>query len=73
MKVITLENGRKRYCIEHSNTDVRKLWNLARNKVIAYQTVHSIFNNDIDGYIAFNSKQTYELYKRFEYSTIAMY
>lgn len=61
------------YKIEHSNTDVRKLWNLADNKVIARKTVENIFKNNVDGYIVFNSKQTYDTFKRFEYSTLALF
>lgn len=59
--------------IKHNNTDVKKLWNLAKNRVFAYRTVHDIFKNDVDGYIVFNSKYAYEKYKEFEYTTLAMY
>lgn len=62
-----------KYKIEHSNTDVRKLWMLADNGVLSHKTVEKIFENDEDGYIVFNSKQTYDIFKRFEYSTLAMY
>lgn len=61
------------YKIEHSNTDVRKLWMLADNGVFARKTVEKIFDNNEDGYIVFNSKQTYDTYKKFQYSTLAMY
>lgn len=49
-----------KYQIEHSNTDVRILWTLARKGYLSYKTVHNIFKNEIDGYITFNSKRTYE-------------
>jgi hypothetical protein len=61
------------YKIEHSNTVVSKLWMLAKNGVFSRKTVERIFENDEDGYIVFNSKESYEKYKKFEYSTIAMY
>jgi hypothetical protein len=61
------------YKIEHSNTDVSKLWMLARNGVFSHRTVEKIFDNDEDGYIVFNSKESYEKYKEFQYSTLAMY
>jgi len=61
------------YKIEHSNTDVRKLWMLADNGVFARKTVEKIFENNKDGFIVFNSKQTYDTYKKFQYSTLAMY
>lgn len=63
----------KVYKIPHSNTDVSKLWLLAYNGVIDKRTVNNIFNNDVDDHIVFNSKLIYDLYKRFEFSTLAMY
>ncbi|MFQ3843300.1 hypothetical protein AABD41_01475 [Staphylococcus pseudoxylosus] len=62
-----------KYKMENSNTDVRKLWNLARNGVLSYQTVHKIFENDCVGVITFNSKRTYDKFKQYEFSTSAMY
>lgn len=59
------------YKIEHSNTDVRKLWKLAANGVMDRRTVSKIFDNSADGYIVFNSKAIYERFKQFEYSSLA--
>lgn len=63
----------KKYTIEHNNTDVKKLWNLAKNGVFSYQTIHKIFNNENEGFITFNSKYSYDKFKEFEYSTLAYY
>lgn len=62
-----------KYMIKHNNTDVHKLWRLAANGILDKRTVYRIFENDVPGYIVFNSKRTYDLFKRFEYSTLAMY
>lgn len=65
---------KKVYKIPHSNTDVRKLWNLADNKVLSVKTVENIFKNDNEpGFIVFNSKRTYETFKQFEFSNLAMF
>jgi hypothetical protein len=62
----------KKYRIEHSNTAVRKLWTLARNGIFSYKTINDIFKNEEDGYIVFNSKKTYERFKEYQYSPLAM-
>jgi hypothetical protein len=62
-----------KYKIEHTNTDVHKLWMLAENGVFSRRTVEKIFQNNEDGYIVFNSKESYDKYKELEYSTLAMY
>lgn len=62
-----------KYKMEHSNTDVKKLWNLAKNGVFDIKTVKNIFDNDTDGFITFNSKYSYDKFKQYEFSTSAMY
>ena len=61
----------KKYTIEHNNTDVSKLWNLAKNGVFSYQTIHKIFNNENEGLITFNSKSSYDKFKKFEFTASA--
>lgn len=61
----------KKYKIKHNNTDVRKLWNLAKNGIFSYQTIHKIFNNENDGFITFNSKYSYDKFKKYEFTTHA--
>ena len=63
----------QKYAIKHSNTDVRKLWNLSKNGMLSKKTVERIFENDVDGMIVFNSKYTYEKFKQLEFTTLAMY
>lgn len=69
------ENHRKytndnqaRYRIEKNNSDVQKLWLLAKNGIIGYQTVHNIFKNESDEFIIFNSKQTYNKFMENRYN-----
>lgn len=70
---------KEKYKIKHSNTDIRKLWNLARNGVFAYATVNSImetsdeYSNEYESYIVFNSKRSFDKFKKFEFSASAMY
>lgn len=66
---------RKKYTIKHSNTDVRKLWCLVSHGIFAKRTVEKIFEESckVDDLIVFNSKQSYEKFKKFEYSYFAMY
>lgn len=58
--------------MERSNTSVKKLWMLARNGVLSYETVKNIFKNEEDGFIVFNSKRSYEKFKEHEFSASAM-
>jgi hypothetical protein len=62
-----------KFKIEHSNTDVKKLWMLARNGVFSHKTVTKIFASESTQYIVFHSKRSYEKYKEFQYSSLAMY
>ena len=66
---------KKQYTIKHSNTDIRKLWNLASNGIFARKTVERIIEESckVDDLIVFNSKQSYDKFKKFEYTTFAMY
>ncbi|AVP40358.1 hypothetical protein HOS99_gp117 [Staphylococcus phage phiSA_BS1] len=57
-----------RYRIEHSNSDVRTLWLLAKNGIMSYQTVHNIFKNESDKFIIFNSKRTYNKFMEYRYN-----
>lgn len=59
--------------IEHSNTDVRKLWNLAKNNVLSYTAVHNTLDDTDGNTIVFKSKHTYKIFKQFEFSASAMY
>ena len=61
----------KKYAIKHNNTDVKKLWNLAKNGIFSYQTEHKIFNNENDGFITFNSKYAYDKFKQHEFTASA--
>ena len=63
----------KKYTIKHNNTDVSKLWNLAKNGVFSYHTVRKIFDNENDGFITFNSKYSYDKFKQHEFTTSAYY
>lgn len=60
------------YKIAHSNTVVSKLWNLASNGVLDRRTIDKIMESSDEEYIIFNSKKVYDLYKEFEFSTLAM-
>lgn len=62
-----------KYEIEHSNTDVRKLWTLAHNGVFAHATVKHIFENDVDDKIVFNSKYAYDTWMKFKNTNLALY
>lgn len=59
--------------IEHSNTDVRKLWNLAKNGVLSYTAVHNTLDDTDLKTIVFKSKHTYNVFKENEFSSLAMY
>ena len=59
--------------IEHSNTDVRKLWNLAKNNILSYTAVHNTLDDTDGNAIIFKSKHTYKIFKQFEFSASAMY
>ena len=59
--------------IKHSNTDIRKLWNLAKNNVLSYTAVHNTLDDNDGRTIVFKSKHTYEIFKQFEFSAAAMY
>ena len=59
--------------IKHSNTDVRKLWNLAKNNVLSYTAVHNTLDYTDGRTIVFKSKHTYKIFKQFEFNAVAMY
>lgn len=61
------------YKIEHNNTDVRKLWMLARNGIFSRSTVDKMLGNSSDEYIVFNSREAYEKFRKYEFSASAMY
>ena len=61
------------YKIELNNTDVSKLWMLARNGIFSKSTVERILDNSDDEYIVFNSRELYEKFRKFEFSASAMY
>lgn len=63
-----MNDNEARYKIEHSNSDVQKLWLLAKNGIIGYQTVHNIFKNESDEFIIFNSKRTYDKFMEYRYN-----
>ena len=63
----------KKYTIERTNTDVRKLWNLAYNGIFDKRTVSKIFENSNIDVITFNSKYTYEKFLKFQFSNSAYY
>ena len=62
-----------KYTIERTNTDVRKLWNLAYNGIIDKRTVTKIFENSNTDVITFNSKHTFEKFIKFQFSNSAYY
>ena len=61
------------YKIELNNTDISKLWMLARNGIFSKSTVYKIIDNSNDEYIIFNSRESYEKFRKFEFSASAMY
>lgn len=62
-----------KYTIERTNTDVRKLWNLAYNGIIDKRTVSKIFEESNIDVITFNSKHTYDKFLKFQFSNCAYY
>lgn len=62
----------KDFYISHSNTDVKKMWNLVKNGILDRKTVDDILSNTDGFYIFFDSEETYNKYKEFEYSSLAM-
>ena len=62
-----------KYTIERTNTDVRKLWNLAYNGILDKRTVSKIFENSDTDVITFNSKHTYDKFIKFQFSNSAYY
>lgn len=60
------------YQIEHSNLVVSKLWNLAKNGVFDYRTVEGIVKDSDGHYLIFNSKASYDKFKEYEYSNLAI-
>lgn len=65
-------DNKARYRIEHSNSDVKTLWSLAKNGYMSYQTVRNIFKNESDRFIIFNSKQTYNKFMELRYNRSAI-
>lgn len=65
-------DNKARYRIEHSNSDVKTLWALAKNGYMSYQTVRNIFKNESDRFIIFNSKQTYNKFMELRYNRSAI-
>lgn len=65
-------DNKARYKIEKNNSDVRKLWTLARNGYMSRKTVHNILENESDEFIIFNSKRTYEKYLNLRYDRSAI-
>lgn len=61
------------YKIPCDNTNVQKLWNLTHNGLFTMKTIEDIFKNNDPEFIIFNSKQSYEKFKRFEFSNAAMH
>ncbi|VEV88374.1 hypothetical protein, partial [Staphylococcus phage Stab23] len=61
-------DNQARYRIEKNNSDVRKLWLLAKNGYMSYQTVRNIFKNESDEFIIFNSKRTYNKFMENRYN-----
>lgn len=62
--------------IYYDNTNVKKLWNLAKNKIFDYRMVREILENvnERDPYhIYFKSERSYKKFKELEFSSIAMY
>ena len=63
----------QKYTIERTNTDVRKLWNLAHNGILDKRTVNKIFEDSNTDVITFNSKHTYDKFIKFQFSNSAYY
>ena len=63
----------KKYTIVRTNTDVRKLWNLASNGILDKRTVIKIFEESNIDVITFNSKYTYNKFLIFQFSNFAYY
>ena len=63
----------KKYTIVRTNTDVRKLWNLASNGILDKRTVIKIFEESNIDVITFNSKYTYDKFLIFQFSNFAYY
>ncbi|AAX92264.1 hypothetical protein [Staphylococcus phage APTC_SA_12] len=61
-----------KFKIEKNNSDIKTLWNLAKNGYMSYQTVHNIFKNESDEFIIFNSKQTYNKFMKLRYNRSAI-
>lgn len=61
--------------ISYNNTNVKKLWNLAKNGIFDYRMVKDILINinESDDYIYFKSERSYKKFKELEFSTLAMY
>lgn len=62
--------------IYYDNTNVSKLWNLAKNKIFDYRMVKDILKNvnKNDPYhIYFKSERSYKKFKELEFSSLAMY
>ena len=63
----------KKYTIKRTNTDVRKLWNLAYNGMIDKRTINKIFDNSNIDVITFNSQYTYKKFLELQFSNFAYY
>lgn len=62
--------------IYYDNTNVKKIWNLAKNGVFDYRMIRDILSNvdKSDPYhIYFKSEHSYKKFKAFEFSSLAMY
>ena len=60
--------------INYDNTNVKKLWNLAKNGIFDYRMVRNIISNidESDDYIYFKSERSYKMFKETEFSTLAI-
>lgn len=63
----------KKYTIERTNTDVKKLWNLSYNGILDKRTVTKIFEESNIDVITFNSKHAYDKFRKFQFSNCAYY
>lgn len=59
--------------ITKNNTEISKLWNLAKNGLFDRRTINKIIENSTDDKIVFSSKNSYEKYLKLQYSTSALY
>ena len=62
--------------IHYDNTNVKKLWNLAKNGIFNYRMVKDILiniNESDPDYIYFKSERSYKKFKELEFSSLAMY